>query len=256
MFPSYNKGTHTATRLGNWQEELALEELTGYTRAPASHDKVARKAPNASARRVMDTRGLSTEWQSTSHTDHVSPSAFTEMKQPATMGPRALKRAALIRQQVADESASQAAHEDLLARTGTYVREGSRLQDWGAEAYAGARGNEFARKKAQFDGPVYVCPSQLPALELPDEYAGTDYSNGTACTVYSYVPRKGQPPKEPEKAPEPAVVQAKGFRRSSIFSADIHDPTKAHAQGRDMIDEQSQAYAHEADVIAGSSPRV
>ena len=29
MFASYNKNDLHATRLGNWQEELALEELTG-----------------------------------------------------------------------------------------------------------------------------------------------------------------------------------------------------------------------------------
>lgn len=34
MFADYNKGDIDATRIGNWQEELVLKEVTGYVTSP------------------------------------------------------------------------------------------------------------------------------------------------------------------------------------------------------------------------------
>ncbi|CAM9387558.1 unnamed protein product, partial [Heterosigma akashiwo] len=93
------KGT---TRLGNWEEEEALREVTGYHRQASAKEK----AFHLTQDRVITHRDKldSKDYKSTAHSLHARPETHAEYKPVNPMGPRAQRKLEEMKRQIQGEA--------------------------------------------------------------------------------------------------------------------------------------------------------
>ena len=121
MFSGYNKNELDQIRLGNWQEELALKETTGFNRGPKPGDSQFR---GSYAQRVIEhtERTEPADYKSTAHGTHIHPSEFKTFIPLAKHG----KREAMLQQtfrEAIDEATDGGALDALVAANDVKVEE-------------------------------------------------------------------------------------------------------------------------------------
>lgn len=231
MYAGYNKVDVHGTRLGNWQEELALKEMTGYNRSPAPGSKDFTKAGSMATRTIEHTdRVEPANYKSTVHAHHKDPKEYTAFAIPNDEGARTASRRQAQFDQVEAEFSEMANTKALEAKMGDYrtvhidsfARPPESLY---TDALAGAR----AKKTAGAGGNAVT----TSAADFGD-HIGKPYHEGDAVTIYSESRLSGE-----NRFPLTGAGHRQPFGRSSNFTNEIQDPTKSHAEALDFIDQQS-----------------
>mmetsp|Transcript_8198 Transcript_8198/g.16543 ORF Transcript_8198/g.16543 Transcript_8198/m.16543 type:complete len:264 (+) Transcript_8198:40-831(+) len=224
MYSSYNKGGNGTksggVRLGNWQEELALEATTGFSRAPNpkqpgyynNHDRVL------------------------AHTDCVDPSQFqstahaamTEKKveKRREVGPRKTLKERKYMEQAIMEAKMKEERELEIKNKVEYTSVNSATYSMSDSGVS--RLSNPVKSKKLFGGEV--TKESLERSDIATLPPG-DYSQATAVTYWT---QQLTNPTPVTSFPITSSKTGNPFARSSTFTNDIRDSTKSHAEGADM----------------------
>ena len=219
MFSGYNKNELDQIRLGNWQEELALKETTGFTRGPKPGDSQFR---GSYAQRVIEhtERTEPADYKSTAHGTHIHPSEFKTFVPLAKHGKRAAMLQQTFREAIDEEIKAEEAADEKLRNTfyhetlcaASYTRPP-------ADVYL-ENMKKLKPKKSDFEAKAAV-----------GDFEAKSVFDDTATTIYADSVSKGDnqfPLTEDRSVSGP-------FGKTTHFTNDIHDAPKAHADpSRDM----------------------
>lgn len=217
MYSNYNKNQYTATRLGNWQEELALKDLTGYNRAAGPKD------PNFTRQqhlRVVDhtDKVEAADYISTQAISHKEPSQFKLYVQPASNGVRSKSKMDQWKAEVEDEFKQREADRLAATKAGTFVsHKQEQFVAAPKETYLAARGFKVLRPKDPED-PV-------PKMEEQPYHAGE------TITMYTDA-LNGNTGRFPMTF---RMNSTNGFLRSSAFTNDIRDSAKYNCEAHESL---------------------
>ncbi|GMI45158.1 hypothetical protein TrCOL_g601 [Triparma columacea] len=224
MYASYNKGGNGTrsggVRLGNWQEELALEGATGFSRAPNpkqpayynNHDRVLAHTDRIEA----------SQFQSTAH------AAMSQKKgeKRREVGPRKTLKERRYYEQALREAKTKEIKEQEIKNKVDYTSVNSATYNMADSGVS--RLSNPAKSKVLFGGEV--TKESLASVDIATLPPG-DYSQATAVTYWT---QQLTNPTPVTSFPITSSKSGNPFARSSTFTNDIRDSTKSHAEGADM----------------------
>jgi len=228
MFSGYNKTGTGGARVGNWVEELALQDATGSTRYEDFRD---RGKPSTTPARVV------------AHSDQQHPKDYigasktgrpdrnVEYKKVEELGPRAQARQARMRaqvQQMAAEKPEVDQTDYTSANSAAYIAYDSSA--FPKKQPRGGGGDKL-RTGAYLDPDTKAMGKTKAQVEKEDDaiIGSANYTKAQPISIYTEMLRNG----------DGAVVgTAAGgnnmFGRSTAFTNDITDPTKRHVGAADF----------------------
>jgi len=253
MFAGYNKVGLHGTRLGNWQEELALKDLTGHNRSPAPGSKDFNG--NYGDRVITHSDAVAPhQYKSTALATHGDPKSVHHAQAPSATGSRKSSSAAAVRAMVEaefKESDEKTADERKRGLYNTISRDSFVRHDGELYETAIASGKTkqatmkatHAKLAVDYPGRGFDAAGDEPpplsarTLESADKISHASYDEGDAVTIYSesFVSGENRFPMTSIAAPHAP------FGRSSNFTNEIHDAVKVHSEALDVIDAQSHA---------------
>ncbi|GMH69313.1 hypothetical protein TrST_g1125 [Triparma strigata] len=225
MYSSYNKGGGGTkcggVRLGNWQEELALESVTGHSRAPAPKtvDYYNNHGRVIAHKDCLDP----SEFKSTAH---AAMSQKAEPK-PRGVGPRQQRKADRQLAQARAEAAAAESAKEKIKNTVTY--ESVNMATYKVNDSAVSRLSNPDKSAKLFGGEVTKASLEKEDIALlpPGDYCGS--------TGVSYWTNQLTNPDKITDFPITAGNSQNPFARSSTFTNDIRDGRLRHSEGCDLM---------------------
>jgi len=222
---SYNKVNSASTRVGNWQEEEALREFTGYHRKPHFQENDFHR----SAERVIAHSDSveAKDYKTSTHVLHTKPDSYPEHRFVGNMGPRAQRKLEEIRGMLQDEEEQREYKEQLRKKKGDYLTvtkssypnydpELTRVANPRVEMMRNTLNQSMSKTVAQ------------QRVEDKSRLENTDFTKQEAVTIYSLKVREGIPFERVS-----AAGGANPFGRSTMFTNDIKDGSRRHAEASD-----------------------
>lgn len=215
MFSGYNKNAHgnNQIRLGNWLEELALKETTGFNRGPKPGSKAFHQSY---AKRVIEhtERTEPKDYKSTAHGTHIHPGEFKTFVPMASSGARSRSRQRDFAAQIDREIEDEKLDEEKLRNTFYH-------ETLCAASYTRPDESVYAKTLETLKPKHTAC---LPAESAGDFEAKSVYDD-TATTIYADAVSVNN-----NQFPLTSNASASGpFGKTSHFTNDIHDAAKCHA---------------------------
>ena len=224
MFSGYNKNDGLDNiRLGNWQEELALKETTGFNRGPKPGDKAFR---GTYAQRVIEhtERTEPKDYKSTAKGTYMNPSEFKTFVPMASSGKRSQARQRAFAAQIDEEIKAEALEEEAVRQTfyhETLCRASYTRPD--EEVYVT---NLKTLKPKHTDSEPSASIEGFEAKSVFDDTATTIYADSVMAGNNQF------PLTENHSVSGP-------FGKTTHFTNDIHDAAKCHAdpsRDKDAVD--------------------
>ena len=219
MFSGYNKNELDQIRLGNWQEELALKETTGFNRGPKPGDSQFR---GSYAQRVIEhtERTEPKDYESTAHGTHIHPSEFKTFVPMAKSGKRTAILQSKFRDAIDEEIKAEEAAEEKLRNTFYH-------ETLCRASYTRPAEEEYVANRKTLKPKKSACEPPARA----DDFEAKSVFDDTATTIYADSVANGD-----NQFPLTENVSVSGpFGKTTHFTNDIHDAPKAHADPtRDM----------------------
>lgn len=226
MFSGYNKDGQGGARVGNWVEELALQDMTGSTRYEDFRSQKGK--PSTTTGRVV------------SHTDQQDPRDYCgasktqrpelnrQFRQEAKLGPRALRKQQQLLAQ-AKEVVQQVPEPETVDYTSTNSATFQGQYDFPSRVPRG-RGGDKLRSGDYLDADEHAAAKTRRQLQDEDDknIGSHNYVRAEPISIYTEMLRTGE---------GTVVGTAAGgnnkWGRSSAFTNDITDPTKRHVGAAD-----------------------
>lgn len=232
MFVSYNKdGVKPECRVGNWAEERALLETTGFTRGP----RPKQPGYNLNATRCIEhtERTEPRDYNTTHREQHSNPAAAKHAQPRATEGERSRRQLAALQAQVDAEFEEEERQQEIRRRRFNHISQHRAHFD------AAPRETYLEARTFRTHGPRKTEP-ELPPYEEKHFTEGNAFET---ITLYSEAKRNGDPL---QRFPGTFVgTRSNPFLRSSALTNDIKDASKFHIEGHLCFDEGQKMYAEQ-----------
>jgi hypothetical protein len=223
---------------GNWQEELALQSSTGYSRSSApktpayykNHDRVMHHTDNIASKDYQSTSDVGQYYAKKGLEFNVVGGGLGGRGEKVqSIGPAQRKREALALAAAKDEFNSNKKSREVKALEVDYRSLGKASY---VEHPAEARMNDNGHGRHTHDASRFKGSDAAPR-NLPEG----DYTNAQAMTFWSQQLKNDDPVASFPMTAGGHVggVNGRPFERSSAFSNDIRDSTKHHSEGIDVF---------------------
>ncbi len=224
MYSNYNKGGNGTkpggVRLGNWQEELALETATGFSRAaPPKHPSYYNNHDRVLAHKDC------TDPSDYESVAHAAMNQKSEPK-PPSIGPRMARKQASYLAQAKAEAEAEAKAKKIFKNKVKYESVNSSTYHFNDSGIS--RLSNPKKSEKLFNGAV--TRASLAEKDIPNLPPG-DYSQAVSVSYWT------QQLTNPDKISDFPITPGNGFNpfsRSSTFTNDIRDSTLRHSEGCDL----------------------